>query len=102
MQTVYSIDPLERISFYPIQDEKNIVFLRDNIHPATFGPSQTPVSGWQADEVMLRTDLTKEEIEADFDNIWVKAEVASQPLEKRVEYLEELLSSTLDVLLEGE
>ena len=46
--------------------------------------------------------LTKEDIEANFDELWVKAEYAQRPLEQRVTDLEALMDETISLVLGGE
>lgn len=100
MQRVYSMSPLERIAYFAHGSTPADVYLRENIEAVTeqsiFGGE---VTYWQADEVQLQTLNSLEEVEENFDELWVTAERASRSLEERVTELEDQLGAAIDVLL---
>lgn len=96
----YSSEPLERFAYYPQGDGTAIVLLRDNIEQDAHDESDgSTVTFWQADEVVVRTDLPLEAIDDEFDVLWVRAEAEAKPLAQRVRELEELLDATIAVVL---
>lgn len=99
MGKTYDTKPLERIVYYPQEDGTAIVELRDNIEQIETDGDDGSSMTWQADEVIVTTDLPEDLIEESFDSLWVRAETDEKPLAQRVKELEEMLDATIAVVL---
>lgn len=102
MELSLSSVPLERIDYYPLNDGTALVILRENIEEDYRDNADgTSDAFWRADEVKVVTTLPEDEIEANFDSLWVEGETASKTLEQRLAEIEALLGATIDTILEG-
>ncbi|MBP3884244.1 MAG: hypothetical protein J6D54_04825 [Olsenella sp.] len=99
MKRVHSSEPLGRLTYHWLDDGTAIVYLRDNIEHLTVETDGGTTEEWVADEVEVRVDMSREEVEEAFDQLWVKGETESKPLSQRVEEIEELLDATIAVVL---
>ena len=103
----YSTSPLERVAYFGYNDGSPAdVYLRDNIEeidvPAEGDDTDANLKQWIADEVHVKTYLPKDEIEENFDALWVQAETNLKPLEQRVAEAEATLDEIITVILGGE
>ena len=74
MQKVYSSQPIESIAYHRRTNDAE-VYLRENIsEEIDVRPDGTEQPLYVADEVFIITDLSREEVESRFDELWVKAE----------------------------
>lgn len=100
MQKVFSTGQLERVLYIPHEHRKAEVYLRENIENCVYDkPDGESMEGQEADEVYFLTNLSKEEVEANFDNLWVKCETGEKTLKERVDELEDLLGMVIDETL---
>ena len=101
---VYSTQPLERVAYFGYAGgDPADVYLRDNIEEADIELAEGGTQKqYVADEVHFKTDLAKEDVEANFDDLWVKAEYEQRPLNQRISDLEALMDDTISLILGGE
>lgn len=71
MEKVISSVELEQVAYFPQPDGTAIVYLHTNIErDAKDNDDGTSFDLWEADEVMVVTDLTEDEIMENFDDLW--------------------------------
>ncbi|WP_165170723.1 hypothetical protein [Adlercreutzia sp. ZJ242] len=100
MERTYSSEPLERFTYHPQCDGTAVVYLHENIEKnVADAPEGEDREFWTADEAMTRTTLPFEDVEANFDALWVKAEKEATPFEERLSSVEELIDATMAVVL---
>lgn len=103
MQRTCSVEPLESVAYFSHGANKPAeVYLRENIEKVDV---ETPdgkktQTQYVADEVAFKTMLSKEEVEENFDALWVKAETEAKPLADRIDEIEDLLGIVIDEMLE--
>lgn len=102
MQRVHSSEPLRRFTYNWLDDGSAVVYLRDNIEEVTVESEEGTYKEWIADEVVVETTLCVDEIEENFDVLWVQGENRDRGIEARLATVEELLDATMAVVLEGE
>ena len=90
--TTYSATEPERVAFFPQRDGSAEVYLRRNIRQEPDGEDGTI---WAADEVFIRTRLSREEVEARFDNYF------EEEIETTIEDLAEAIEILTHIILEG-
>lgn len=94
MKVYYDTKP-ERILYQPLPDGTANVYLRRNITQAersTFNQDQEErQTVWTADEKNIQTELSKEDVEANFDQLFITADFPAPTLEERVAVLEAAL-----------
>ena len=101
MQKVYATEPLERVWYRARKGKKSEVYLRENIHKVEIEtPEGETCTQYAADEVFLLTSLTKEQVEEQFDELWVQAETANKSDKERIAELEDLVGALIDTVLE--
>lgn len=95
MATVYYSDKPDQIKYMPLHDGRADVWLRKNITEVTETTDEGESStAYTADEVYLRTSVSKETIEANFDEYYSEAESESSgdteeiTIEERITALE--------------
>lgn len=91
MKVYYDTEP-EKILYQPLPNGTANVYLRKNITQAersTFNQDKEEKQAvWTADEKNIQTELSKEDIEANFDQLFVTADFPAPTLEERVAVLE--------------
>lgn len=101
MQKTFSTNPIERVTYFDHFPRPAEVYLHENIEQVEIvhsdGETETQ---WTADEVYIKTHLSKQEVEENFDAIWVKAETEAKTQGERIEELETLVGDLIDVVLE--
>ena len=90
-KTFYSEEP-DRIAYYPQKDGSAEVYLRQNIAQEPDGEGGTV---WTADEVFLRTHLSREDIEEQFETYF------EENIETTIEDLAEAIEILTGIILEG-
>ncbi len=103
----YSYDPIDNVVYCPLKDGSADVWLHDNIEAEEIEPpadAESPEPGmrYTADEVYFKTRHTREYVEEHFDALWVEAEKAEQPITERLNEVEELLGTLIDLELAKE
>ncbi|MBP3883624.1 MAG: hypothetical protein J6D54_01625 [Olsenella sp.] len=100
MDRTISSEPLESFTYQPQGDGTAVVHLRDNIGQDVYdNPDGEGTEFWYADEVVVTTALPEDEIEENFDRLWVQAETAGKSIEERIAEMEETQDAILSVLL---
>ena len=97
MEKVEYSDRPERILYLPQPDGSAEVWLRNNIRQTEKTDGEMTWLIWEADEVMISTHLTQEEVEARFDEYFIEPEPTPT-----IEDLIEALNIMEDILLGGE
>lgn len=91
MKVYYDSKP-EAILYQPLPDGTANVYLRKNITQAersTFNEDKEEKQVvWTADEKNIQTELSKEDVEANFDQLFMTADFPAPTLEERVAVLE--------------
>lgn len=95
MKVYYDTEP-EKILYQPLPDGTANVYLRKNIAQAersTFnqGGEETQTV-WTADEKNIQTELSKEDVEANFEQLFLTADFPEPTLEERVAVLESAIA----------
>lgn len=96
MKVYYDSEP-SKVLYQPLPDGKANVYLRSNICQADRSDfNQDSKNGetqkiWTADEKQFCTSLTKDEVSANFDQLFMTADIPSPTLEERVAVLEAAL-----------
>lgn len=95
MKVYYDSKP-DAILYQPLPDGTANVYLRKNIAQAersTFnqGGEETQTV-WTADEKNIQTELSKEDVEASFDQLFLTADFPTPTLEERVSVLESAMA----------
>ena len=90
-RTQYSYEP-QRMDYIPQKDGSAEVYLRKNIEEVDDGEGGTI---WEADEVFLKTRLTEEDINGQFDSYF------EEPIEMTIEDLAEAVNILAGLILEG-
>lgn len=94
MKVYYDTEPA-KILFQPLPDGTANVYLRKNIAQAersTFNQDQEEKQTlWTADEKHIQTELSKKDVEANFDQLFLTADFPPPALEDRVAVLEAAL-----------
>lgn len=102
MEKTYSSEELAPIEYYPQPDGKALVVLRENIEQNyRDNDDGTSFAFWQADEVQVVTDLAEDEIEDNFDALWVRGVTESKTVEERLAEIEENQDIIIAAILEG-
>ncbi len=71
MEKTYSSVELQPVEYRQQDNGKAIVLLRANIEQGTgYNDDGTSFDLWEADEVMVVTDLAEDEIMENFDDLW--------------------------------
>lgn len=95
MKVYYDTKP-ERILYQPLPDGTANVYLRKNITQAersTFNRDQEEKQNvWTADEKNIKTELSKDDVEANFDQLFLTADFPVPTLEERVAVLESAIA----------
>lgn len=95
MKVYYDSKP-DAILYQPLPDGTANVYLRKNIEQAersTFNQDQEETQTvWTADEKNIRTELSKEDVEANFDQLFLTADFPGPALEERVAVLENAIA----------
>jgi len=99
MHTVTWPDRLERVEYHPTPDGMAVAYLRENV---TFveGTEEEPAGHWEADEVIVETDLDEQGVWYAFDRLWVAAETQGKSLAERVAELEDLTDALTAIILD--
>lgn len=91
MKVYYDSKP-EAILYQPLPNCTANVYLRKNITQAersTFNEdTEEKQAVWTADEKNIQTELSKEDVEANFDQLFMTADFPAPTLEERVAVLE--------------
>lgn len=88
MKVYYDTKP-ERILYQPLPDGTANVYLRKNI---TQEDKEEKQSVWTADEKNIKTELSKDDVEANFDQLFLTADFPAPTLEERVAVLESAIA----------
>lgn len=95
MKVYYDSQP-EKILYQPMPDGTANVYLRKNIAQAersTFNQDkEEKQTVWTADEKNIQTTLSKDDVEANFDQLFLTADFPSPTLEERVAVLESAIA----------
>ncbi len=95
MKVYYDSQP-EKILYQPLPDGTANVYLRKNIAQAersTFNQDkEEKQTVWTADEKNIQTELSKENVEANFDQLFLTADFPKPALEERVAVLESAIA----------
>lgn len=95
MKVYYDSKP-DAILYQPLPDGTANVYLRKNIAQAersTFNEDkEEKMTVWTADEKNIRTELSKESVEANFDQLFFTADFPEPALEERVAILENAIA----------
>lgn len=97
---VCSDQPLDRIFYVGYDDGTADVYLRDNIQSVEVKSEESTYEQWVADEVHIKTTLAYEEIEPNFDSLWVRAETAAKTLEQRTDENTAAIDEIINYILE--
>ena len=102
MERIMSSSALLPVSYHPQDDGTAVVYLRENIEKdAKDNPDGTSYEFWTADEVHGVASLPESEVDAHFDELWVKFANEGRPFSERIAYLESLVDDITGVVLEG-
>ena len=77
--TVHFMSEPARIMYMPLPDGYADVWLRKNIRSET--DDDGTVGGWVADEVYLRTSISRADVESDFDRFFKTERTSAQRLD---------------------
>lgn len=95
MKVYYDTEPA-KILYQPLPDGTANVYLRKNITQAersTFNQDQEEKQTvWTADEKNIKTKLSKDDVEANFDQLFLTADFPVPTLEERVAVLESAIA----------
>lgn len=95
MKVYYDTEPA-KILYQPLPDGTANVYLRKNIAQAersTFNQDkEEKQTVWTADEKNIQTTLSKDDVEANFDQLFLTADFPSPTLEERVAVLESAIA----------
>lgn len=95
MKVYYDTEPA-KILYQPLPDGTANVYLRKNITQAersTFNQDQEEKQTvWTADEKNIQTELSKDDVEANFDQLFLTADFSEPTLEERVSVLESAMA----------
>lgn len=95
MKVYYDSQP-EKILYQQLPDGTANVYLRKNITQAersTFNEDkEEKQSVWTADEKNIKTELSKDDVEANFDQLFLTADFPAPTLEERVAVLESAIA----------
>ena len=95
MKVYYDSKP-DAILYQPLPDGTANVYLRKNIEQAersTFNQGQEETQTvWTADEKNVKTKLSKEDVEANFDPLFLTANFPEPTLEERMAVLESAIA----------
>lgn len=95
MKVYYDSKP-DAILYQPLPDGTANVYLRKNIEQAersTFNEDkEEKMTVWTADEKNIQTELSKEDVEANFDQLFLTADFPVPTLEERVAVLESAIA----------
>ncbi|MGF0020226.1 hypothetical protein [Acidaminococcus fermentans] len=95
MKVYYDTEP-EKILYQPLPDGTANVYLRKNITQAersTFNEDkEEKQSVWTADEKNIKTELSKDDVEVNFDQLFLTADFPVPTLEDRVAVLESAIA----------
>lgn len=94
MKVYYDSQP-EKILYQPLPGGAANVYLRKNITQAERSifneDKEEKQSVWTADEKNIQTELSREDVEASFDQLFLTADFPAPTLEDRVSVLEAAL-----------
>ena len=94
MKVYYDSKP-DAILYQPLPDGTANVYLRKNITQAersTFNQDQEEKQTvWTADEKNIQTELSKEDVEANFDQLFLTSDFPTPSLEERITALEQAI-----------
>ncbi len=95
MKVYYDSQP-EKILYQPLPDGTANVYLRKNIAQAersTFNQDkEEKQTVWTADEKNIQTTLSKDDVEANFDQLFLTADFPVPTLEERMAVLESAIA----------
>lgn len=95
MKVYYDTEPA-KILYQPLPDGTANVYLRKNITQAersTFNQDQEEKQTvWTADEKNIQTELSKDDVEANFDQLFLTADFPEPALEERMAVLEDAIA----------
>lgn len=105
MKVYYDSKP-DAISYQPLPDGTANVYLRKNITQEEQSMlnegKEEKMTVWTADEKNIQTELSKEDVEANFDQLFLTADFPEPALEKRVAVLENAIAEmTSEVVSNG-
>lgn len=99
MKVYYDTKP-EAVLYQLLPEGNANVYLRKNIEQAersAFNENkEEKMTVWTADEKQLSTTLTKEEVEANFESLYLAADIPAPTLEERVDALEQALMEVVN------
>ena len=94
MKVYYDSKP-DAILYQPLPDGTANVYLRKNIEQAersTFNEDkEEKMTVWTADEKQIITTMTKDEVTAGFDSLFMSADIPTPTLKERVTALEQAI-----------
>ena len=94
MKVYYDTEPA-KILYQPLPDGTANVYLRKNIEQAersTFNQGQEEkMTVWTADEKQVITTMTKDEVTAGFDSLFLSADIPTPTLKERITALEQAI-----------
>ena len=106
MVTSYSTVQYNSVDVYVLKDGTRRVLLHDNIRSEEVTSESEEESRtetmWVCDEAELVTSdskYTKQYVESHFDEVWVLAETQSTPVEKRLEEVESIVDTLVNVTM---
>lgn len=93
--------PIESVVYCPRKDGSAEVWLHENIEETVEErpDEEETLVLYTADETHFITRHSRQYIEDHFDELWIAAERADQPLSERIAELEDQLGAAIDVLL---
>ena len=105
MKVYYDSKP-DAILYQPLPDGTANVYLRKNIEQEeqpTFNQGQEETQTvWTADEKQIITTMTKDEVTASFDSLFLSADIPTPTLKERVAVLENAIAEmTSEVVSNG-
>lgn len=95
MKVYYDSKP-DAILYQPLPDGTANVYLRKNIEQAERSTlnedKEEKMTVWTADEKNIQTELSKEYVEANFDQVFLTADIPTPTLKERVAVLENAIA----------
>lgn len=95
MKVYYDSKP-DAVLYQPLPDGTANVYLRKNIEQAERSMfnegEEEKQTVWTADEKNIQTELSKDDVEANFDQLFLTADFSEPTLEERVSVLESAMA----------
>lgn len=95
MKVYYDSKP-DAILYQPLPDGTANVYLRKNIEQAERSmlneDKEKKMTVWTADEKNIQTELSKEDVEANFEQLFLTADFPEPALEERMAVLEDAIT----------